>query len=130
VEILKQPQYQPQPVERQVAMIYAATAGSLDAYPPSDAKRFVTGLIEYLETRTPEILTTIRETGDLPEETEAALKAAIDDFTATFVPGAETAGSEAGLGTTTPPDEVKPDVGWDRMSSVDEDEPAEPPVEG
>jgi F-type H+-transporting ATPase subunit alpha len=130
VEILKQAQYQPQPVERQVAMIYAATAGSLDAYPPSDAKRFVTGLIEYLETRSPEILTTIRETGDLSDETEAALKAAIGDFTATFVPASDGAGSEAGLGTTTPPDEVKPDVGWDRMSSVDEDEPAEPPAEG
>jgi F-type H+/Na+-transporting ATPase subunit alpha len=130
VEILKQPQYQPQPVERQVAMIYAATAGSLDAYPPSDAKRFVTGLIEYLETRSPEILTTIRETGELSDETEAALKAAIGDFTSTFVPVSESAGSEAGLGTTTPPDEVKPDVGWDRMSSVDEDEPAEPPAEG
>jgi len=35
-------------------------------------------------------------------------------------------GSESGLGQTTPPDEVKPDVGWDRMSSVDEDDTTEP----
>src|SRR4030095_4033679 len=51
VEILKQPQYAPQPVERQVVMIYAATGGYLDDYPVEDAKRFVVGLGEYLDTR-------------------------------------------------------------------------------
>jgi F-type H+/Na+-transporting ATPase subunit alpha len=122
VEILKQPQYAPQPVERQVVMIYAATAGVLDEYPVEDAKRFVVGLGEYLDTRHPEILETIRSTGDLDDDTEAQLKAAMEAFRETFVPTGEDAGSESGIGRTTPPDEVKPDVGWDRMSSADDDE--------
>jgi F-type H+-transporting ATPase subunit alpha len=125
VEILKQPQYQPAPVERQVVMIYAATAGYLDAHPVEDAKRFVTGLNEYLDTRNQDILETIRTTGDLLEETEAALKAAIEAYAETFVPTGEGAGSESGLGRTTPPDEVKPDVGWDRMSSADDEDSEE-----
>jgi F-type H+-transporting ATPase subunit alpha len=124
VEILKQPQYQPQPVERQVVAIYAVTGGYLDAYPVEDAKRFVTSLNEYLETRNAEIHSAIRDTGDLSDETEAALKAAIEAFEATFVSSSSEEGSESGIGKTTPPDEVKPDVGWDRMSSAD-DEPTE-----
>ncbi|MBA3691050.1 MAG: F0F1 ATP synthase subunit alpha, partial [Actinobacteria bacterium] len=122
VEILKQPQYQPAPVERQVVMIYAATGGYLDAHPVADAKRFVTGLTEYLDTRNQEILEAIRSTGELSEETEASLKAAIEAYAETFVPTGEDTGSESGLGRTTPPDEVKPDVGWDRMSSAEDDE--------
>ena len=51
VEILKQPQYQPQPVERQVVAIYVVTGGYLDDYPVEDAKRFVTTFNDYLETR-------------------------------------------------------------------------------
>ena len=125
VEILKQPQYQPQPVERQVVAIYAVTGGHLDVYPVEDAKRFVTSFNEYLETRHPDVLSTIRETGDLSDETETSLKGALEAFAATFVPTATAGGSEAGVGATTPPDEVKPDVGWDRMSSVDEEPEAD-----
>jgi F-type H+-transporting ATPase subunit alpha len=127
VEILKQPQYQPQPVERQVVAIYVVTGGYLDDYPVEDAKRFVTSFNDYLETRHPEILSTIRQTGDLSEENETALKTAIDGFAATFAPTSGGAGSESGIGAPTPPDEVKRDVGWDRMSSVDEDQPATDP---
>ncbi|MGZ8652589.1 MAG: F0F1 ATP synthase subunit alpha, partial [Actinomycetota bacterium] len=122
VEILKQPQYQPQPVERQVVAIYVVTGGHLDDYPVEDAKRFVTSFNDYLETRNPEIPTAIRETGDLSDENEAALKSAIAGFAGTFVPSSAGAGSESGGGAPSGPDEVKPDVGWDRMSSV-EDEP-------
>jgi F-type H+-transporting ATPase subunit alpha len=121
VEVLKQPQYQPQPVERQVVAIYAVTGGHLDDYPVEDAKRFVLSFADYLETRHPEVLSTIRETGDLPDETERALTAALEAFRSTFVPTSTAAGSEVGIGETTPPDEVKPDVGWERMSSVDEE---------
>jgi F-type H+/Na+-transporting ATPase subunit alpha len=131
VEILKQPQYQPQPVERQVVAIYVVTGGYLDDYPVEDAKRFVTSFNDYLETRHPEIPSTIRETGDLSEDNETALKSAIDGFASTFAPTSGGAGSESGIGATTPPDEVKRDVGWDRMSSVDDEEPAaepEPPA--
>jgi F-type H+/Na+-transporting ATPase subunit alpha len=122
VEILKQPQYQPQPVERQVVAVYAVTNGALDRYPVEDAKRFTEGLLSHVETRAPDIFATIRDTGDLTDETEATIKGAIEAFAATFVPTGQGPGSEAALGEGTPPDEVKPDVGWDRLSSVDEDE--------
>jgi hypothetical protein len=75
----------------------------------------------YLESRT-DVLNTIRETGDLSSETEATLKESVAAFTETFQPTGAGAGSEAGRGAGTPPDEVKPDIGWDRMSSVDDDE--------
>jgi F-type H+-transporting ATPase subunit alpha len=126
VEILKQPQYQPQPVERQVVAIYVVTGGYLDDYPVEDAKRFVTAFNDYLETRHAAIPEAIRESGDLSDETEAGLKAGIGEFASTFVPTSAAAGSESGIGATSPPDEVKPDIGWDRMSSVDDEPPTDP----
>ena len=103
VEILKQPQYQPQPVERQVVAIYVVTGGYLDDYPVEDAKRFVTSFNDYLETRHPEIPTAIRETGDLSDENEGALKTAIAGFAETFVSSAAGPGSESGIGATVGP---------------------------
>ena len=129
VEVLKQPQYQPLPVEKQVVFVYAATSGTLDEYPVDDAKRFVVELAEYLETRNPEILSTIRSSGDLSEETTATLDAAIEAFAATFVPTDTGPGSEAVVGKTTPKDEVKPDIGWDRMSSAEGEPPHAPTKE-
>jgi len=96
VEILKQPQYDPQPVERQVVAIYVVTGGYLDKHPVEDAKRFVTSFNDYLETREAGVPAAIRESGDLSEETEAALKAALEVFEATFVP---TAVADAGVET-------------------------------
>jgi F-type H+-transporting ATPase subunit alpha len=121
VEVLKQPQYDPQPVEREVVQVYAVTGGYMDDYPVEDAKRFAVEFCEYLDARHPEIFSTIRSTGDLSDEHEATLKDALAAFGEVFQPTVAGPGSEAGLGAGTPPDEVKPDVGWDRMSSVDED---------
>jgi F-type H+-transporting ATPase subunit alpha len=125
VEVLKQPQYDPQPVEREVVQVYAVTGGFMDDYPPSDAKRYASEFCEYLEARHAEVFANIRSTGDLSDEDEATLKSALQSFSETFQGTDAGPGSEAGLGSTTPPDEVKPDVGWDRMSSVDEDEPTD-----
>jgi F-type H+-transporting ATPase subunit alpha len=125
VEVLKQPQYDPQPVEREVVQVYAVTGGYMDDYPVEDAKRFAIEFCEYLDARHPEIFSTIRSTGDLSEEHEATLKEALGAFQESFQPTQAGPGSEAGLGAGTPPDEVKPDVGWDRMSSVDEDATAD-----
>src|SRR3954470_2955404 len=125
VEVLKQPQYDPQPVEREVVQVYAVTGGDMDDYPVEDAKRFAIEFCEYLDARHPEIFSTIRSTGDLSEEHEATLKEALGAFQESFQPTQAGPGSEAGLGAGTPPDEVKPDVGWDRMSSVDEDATAD-----
>jgi F-type H+-transporting ATPase subunit alpha len=121
VEVLKQPQYRPLPVERQVVLIWTATGGYLDPYPVEDATRFVEGFLEHLDART-DVLGEIRGTGELSDESEATLKEQVAAFAETFQPADVAAGSEAARGAGTPPDEVRPDVGWDRMSSVDEDE--------
>jgi F-type H+-transporting ATPase subunit alpha len=86
VDVLKQPQYRPVPVEKQVVYVYVATGGYLDDLPVEDAKRYVEGLAQFLETRHPDVLTTIQTGGDLDENTEATLKEAIASFAATFVP--------------------------------------------
>jgi hypothetical protein len=65
----------------------------------------------------------------MSDETEATLKESVEAFAQTFQPSEAGAGSEAGRGAGTAPDEVKRDVGWDRMSSVDEEE-AETEPEG
>jgi len=122
VEILKQAQYQPMSVERQVISVYAVTGGYLDDVPVDDGKRFEAELLDFVATRHPEIGEHVREQGDLPEDIEAKLKEAILAFKEIFAPAEGGAGSAAALGAPTPPDQVKPDVGWDRMSSVDEDE--------
>ena len=122
VEVLKQPQYEPRPVEREVVMIWTATGGYLDPFPVEDARRFVEEFTASLDSRT-DVLGTIKESGDLSDETEATLKESVEAFAQTFRTSEAIAGSEAGRGAGTAPDEVKPDIGWDRMSSVeDEDE--------
>src|SRR5712691_1835654 len=88
VEVLKQPQYRPLPVERQVVFIYAVTGGACDGYPVEDAKRFVEGFVEFLETRHAGVLAAIRTTGDLSGESEATVKAALEEYKTTFVPTA------------------------------------------
>src|SRR5919198_668324 len=68
VEVLKQPQYRPVPVEREVVSIWTATGGYLDSYPVEDAKRFVQDFLSYLDTRHAEVFAEIRDDGDLSEE--------------------------------------------------------------
>jgi F-type H+/Na+-transporting ATPase subunit alpha len=121
VEILKQPQYRPVPVERQVVAIWVGTGGYLDEFPVDDAERFVEEFTDHLAART-DVLDTIRETGELSDETEATLKQTMDDFAQAFAPSEAAPGSEAAAGQGAPPDQVRPDMGWDRLSSVDEDE--------
>jgi F-type H+-transporting ATPase subunit alpha len=130
VEVLKQPQYRPVPVERQVVSIWVATGGRLDDHPVEHASRFVSEFAEYVETRAPETLAAIRDTGDLSEATEASLDAALEAFSATFVPKDAGGGSAAAAGEGSAPDGVKKDVGWERMSSeVDGSAPPPSPEE-
>jgi F-type H+/Na+-transporting ATPase subunit alpha len=129
VEVLKQPQYRPQPVERQVVAIWTVTGGHLDAFPVEDAKRFVEEFQEALEARHPEVFETIRSSGKLEDATLETLGNAIEEFKATFMATGEEAGSESALGRTTPKDEVRADVGWDRMSSADDQDETEDEAE-
>ncbi len=126
VEVLKQPQYQPVPVERQVVYIWVATGGYLDDLPVQDAKRFVESFAAYLDTHAPEVLAAIRDTGDLSEETEIALKQAVEAYRGLFVPSGAEGGSAAGAGEGAPPEELRRDVGWERMSAVEEVPPPPP----
>lgn len=82
VEVLKQPQYRPLPVEEQVLVLYAVTEGHMDDIPVEDVKRFENELREYINTRNSDILETIRSTGKLPEGD--AIGAAIGSFKETF----------------------------------------------
>jgi F-type H+/Na+-transporting ATPase subunit alpha len=124
VEILKQPQYRPVPVERQVVAIWIATGGYLDALPVEDAKRFVDEAIEHVSLRT-KVLDSVADSGELSDDAEAELKEAVEEFRQVFVPSEAGPGSEAAAGTGSPRDAVREDVGWDRLSSEEEVEQAE-----
>jgi F-type H+/Na+-transporting ATPase subunit alpha len=80
VEILKQPQYQPLPVEKQVVIIYAATKGFTDSVAIEDVRRYEVDLYRFLETRHARVLTTIAEKKILDDELKAALEAALTEF--------------------------------------------------
>ncbi len=88
VEILKQPQYQPVPVDQQVAIIYAVTNGHLDDVDVAHVRKWEAEFLAYLETQRPKVLEGIRTKKTLDDENTAALKAAIAEFKATFRPGA------------------------------------------
>jgi F-type H+/Na+-transporting ATPase subunit alpha len=87
VEILKQPQYQPLGVEKQVAIVYAATKGFLDAVPVEELRRYEDELYRYLETRHAGVLTGIVEKKILDDELKQALEAALTDFGQHFMAG-------------------------------------------
>jgi len=84
VEILKQPQYVPMPVEKQVVTIWAATAGFLDDLPVNQCRKFESGLHSYLDINAPELLRAIRDTKVISDETKAALKVQVTSFKETF----------------------------------------------
>jgi F-type H+/Na+-transporting ATPase subunit alpha len=124
VEILKQPQYEPMTVEGQVMSIYAVTNGYLDDIPVEDGKRFEAEFLEFMETRHPEVGKHIVENGDLPEETEENLKAALDEFKKQFQPSEDKAGTAA-KAEGGPIDKLREDVGWERVGEQVRPESAE-----
>jgi F-type H+-transporting ATPase subunit alpha len=86
MELLKQGQFNPYPVEDQVASIWAGTKGKLDDVPIADVRRFETELLDHLR-RNSDVLTTIATSGKLEAATEAALDAGVDDFRNGFLKG-------------------------------------------
>ena len=83
-EILKQPQYKPMPVEKQIIIIYAATKKYLLDIPVEDILRFESELFEFIDTKYPEIPETIISTKVIDEETESKLIKAIEECKAAF----------------------------------------------
>jgi F-type H+/Na+-transporting ATPase subunit alpha len=80
VELLKQPQYSPFPVEKQVVSVWAGTTGELDEVPVEDVRRFETEFLDYLGSSQKGIFDSIRETKELPDDAVTVLKDAITEF--------------------------------------------------
>ncbi|MCM8556428.1 F0F1 ATP synthase subunit alpha [Sphingomicrobium sediminis] len=79
-ELLKQPQFQPMPVEDQVASIYAGTKGFIDDVAVEDVTRYESAMLSYLKSDHNDILVTIRETKKLEDDTAAKLNDALTEF--------------------------------------------------
>ena len=84
-EVIKQPQYQPLAVEKQVAILYTATTGKLDDVPTPRVKEFEIQLYRFLETERPTILDELGKTGALSSELASALDEAINSFRQSFL---------------------------------------------
>jgi F-type H+-transporting ATPase subunit alpha len=80
VEILKQPQYQPMPVENQIFVIWAASNGYADDVPVEDVRGFEAELLKFVENAHPGLLQSIREKKSLTEEITSDLKQVLSDF--------------------------------------------------
>ena len=137
-DILKQPQYQPIPVEQQVVAIYAATPRAdrpswVREYPVAEMRRYERELLGYLQRHHADLLAEIRETGELGEPVRARLDAALDAFAEVFSRDAALAPGDAGAprGRAEP---SSPEGELARGGIVDQGEaatsPAEPAAEG
>lgn len=84
-ESLKQPQYRTLPVEQQVLVIYAVTGRYLLDIPVEDVPEFEDGLLEFVDTKYPEIFRAIRETKEMSDDTERRMQKAIDEFRQSYL---------------------------------------------
>jgi F-type H+/Na+-transporting ATPase subunit alpha len=84
VEMLKQPQYRPMPVEKQVAVIYAVTNGHLDNVAVDQVRDWEGGFLDFLDAQAPDLLEGFRTQKALTDDLEARLKAVLADFNARF----------------------------------------------
>jgi F-type H+/Na+-transporting ATPase subunit alpha len=91
IEILKQPQYQPLPVEKQIAIVFAGTSGLVDDLPVEQIREFEAGLYRHLDNAQPGVLESIRTKKVLDDEIRKNLTDAIREFKARFVAEKETA---------------------------------------
>jgi F-type H+-transporting ATPase subunit alpha len=84
VELLKQPQFSPVPVEEEVVSIWLGTSGQLDTVPVPDVARFEKEFLEHVRRQHEGVLAEIRDTGKLPDETIDRLKGLVDEFKKQF----------------------------------------------
>ncbi|RME37357.1 MAG: F0F1 ATP synthase subunit alpha, partial [Deltaproteobacteria bacterium] len=84
VEILKQGQYQPMPVAKQVVAIYAANNGYVDDYPVTAVQRYEKEMLEFIESRHPDIFKDLTEKKAMDDDLEGRIKAALDEFKGQF----------------------------------------------
>lgn len=84
VELLKQPQFHSITFYEQVIAIYAATKGHMDKTPVEKIPEFEAGLVKFVKDRHPEIYNALKDKGEITPETDAALKAACEDFATNY----------------------------------------------
>jgi F-type H+-transporting ATPase subunit alpha len=84
VELLKQPQYKPQPMEREVVSVWSGTTGKLDDVPVEDIRRFDAEFLEYLDRSAPQVFEAIRTTTELSDDTVSVLDSSIAAFKKQF----------------------------------------------
>jgi F-type H+-transporting ATPase subunit alpha len=84
VELLKQGQYNPVPVERQVVSIYLATNGYMDEVPVIDIKRFEKEVLEFIEVKHNEIFEAIKKEKSLSDNVESDIKKVAEEFVGVF----------------------------------------------
>jgi F-type H+-transporting ATPase subunit alpha len=84
VEILKQPQYRPLPVEKQILIIFTGTNGFLDMYPESILVRYEKELFEFVEKQYPAVLADIRKKRTIDAELEKKVKDLLEEFKGKF----------------------------------------------
>jgi len=84
VELLKQAQYQPQAMEREVVSVWAGTTGRLDDVPVEDIRRFDAEFLDYVERNKGEVFEAIRNTSDLSDDTVSVLESTIEEFKRQF----------------------------------------------
>ncbi|MBF0491926.1 MAG: F0F1 ATP synthase subunit alpha [Deltaproteobacteria bacterium] len=84
VEVLKQGQYVPMPVERQVLSIFAATNGYLDAYPTDKVQKYLSEMLLFIETKHPQVLGDLNTKKTLDDDLKKKLKAALEEFKGSF----------------------------------------------
>jgi F-type H+-transporting ATPase subunit alpha len=84
VEILKQPQYQPLPLEKQVAILYAGTKGYLDKYPVEVLNKYEAGLYSFIESKHPQIFSEIAEKKEISDSLNETMAKALSDYDEEF----------------------------------------------
>jgi F-type H+-transporting ATPase subunit alpha len=86
VEVLKQPQYQPLPMEKQVSIIYAGTRGFLDKYPIDVLGSYEQQLYSFMESKYSDVLADIKEQKEFTPDLDARMKTVLEEFDAIFQP--------------------------------------------
>ena len=84
VELLKQAQYEPQQMEREVVSVWAGTTGQLDDVPVEDIRRFDAEFLDYVERNKPDVMDAIRQTADLSDDSVSVLESTIAEFKRQF----------------------------------------------
>ena len=86
LEVLKQPQYQPMPAEKEVAILFAGAQGYLDEWSAENVADYEKQMLEFLDSKHPELLQEIKKTNDISDDLDGKLKKALDEFKGIFQP--------------------------------------------